>query len=251
MLHSFTFNGRDSREFGLYIAKKQSYDKPSRDMSFQAVPGRNGDIIIDNGGYNNLDVTLGLRLFVKQIAPEWGNHDFAEAYKKVVDWLMVEPNYYEYTDTYDPDYYRLGCIKSGIKVTQKRYDVVDLSLSLSFKPYKYRMHSEPVELTNQGTIVNYETSDSLPLMRIYTALTYDANTETHHYFAVGSKTYRVDNINEYVDIDSELMEVFKGTTPMNSNYKNDTFPVLAVGSNLIAPIQNVSKIVIYPRWRSL
>ena len=106
-------------------------------------------------------------------------------------------------------------------------------------------------MTSQGTIVNYETSESLPLMRIYTALTYDASAETHHYFAVGSKAYRVDNINEYVDIDSELMEVFKGATPMNNNYKNDTFPVLAVGSNLIAPIQNVSKIVIYPRWRSL
>lgn len=251
MLHSFTFNGQDSRDFGIYIISKQSYDKPARDMSFEPVPGRNGSVIIDNGGYKNLDVNLGLRLFAKSVVPDWGNHDFAESYKKVVDWLMVTPDYYEYTDTYDPDYYRLGCVKSGLKVTQRHKDVADISLSLSFKPYKYRLGSETIEVTETTTVHNNENSESLPIVRIYTNATYDSSTTTHHNFAFNGTLFRVDNINGYVDIDSETMNVYKNAHSMNNNYYNETFPTLRVGNNTISPATNVSKIVITPRWRSI
>lgn len=251
MIHSFTYKGRDSREFGLYITNKESYNKPSRNIDFKPVPGRNGAVIIDNGGYENLDVSLSVRLFVPQIATEWDNHDFAYAYNKVTEWICGDAGYYVYTDTYDPDYYRLGCIKSGIKVNQRRKDVADLTFSFSFKPYKYRLYSPKVTITESKAIQNPEQYDSLPLLRIYTDKTYNSAVETRHYFSINNKTYRIDNINSYVDIDCERMDAFKGATNMNKNYKSDNFPVLVAGRNTITPVQNVSKIDITPRWRAI
>lgn len=251
MIHSFTYKGRDSREFGLYITNKESYNKPSRNIDFKPVPGRNGAVIIDNGGYENLDVSLSVRLFVPQIAPEWDNHDFAYAYNKVTEWICGDAGYYVYTDTYDPDYYRLGCIKSGIKVNQRRKDVADLTFSFSFKPYKYRLYSPKVTITGSASIENPEQYSSLPLLRIYTDKSYDSEVETGHRFAINGQVYRIVNINSYVDIDCERMDAFKGRTNMNRNYKSDNFPVLIAGRNTIAPMENVSKIDVTPRWRAI
>lgn len=251
MIHHFSYNGKDSRRFGVYITDKTAYDKPERDISMIQVPGRNGDLIVDNGGYKNLSVKYDLRIAADNIRGINNPDDFSHAFEKAANWLQPTNNYFVLEDSYNPGYYRMGCIKSAISVKTKHPLIADFSVTFSCKPYRYRVESEEIEITENTTINNEENAESLPLIRVYTNVVYDSETETDHYFSIGDNTFHVKNINGYVDIDSDMMNVFKGTTAMNNNYYSDTFPSLMPGSNVVALLQNVSKLVITPRWRAL
>ena len=251
MIHSFTFNGEDSRDYGIYIVNKTAFNKPEKDVSMIQVPGRNGDLIIDNGGYKNLNIKYNLRLFARDIIGTNEPSDFSFAFERVANWLRAGNNYSVLTDTYNPGYYRYACITSSISVTQRHPMIADFAVTFSCKPYKYHMDSTDIELTRNTSITNYENAESLPLIRVYTNVEYDSETETQHYFSFGGTMFHIKNINGYVDIDSETMNVYKGTTSMNNNYYNDTFPTIKPGSNEIVFVQNVSKLVISPRWRAI
>lgn len=253
MVHYFEYNGINSREMGVYIRTKQAYDKPQRDLSIISVPGRNGDLVIDNGSYKNLEMTLGLRLVTPRISKN-DVESFNYAYNKVVEWLQPTANYFAYSDSYDPRYYRKACIKSALKVTQKCSDIADFNVTFSMKPYKYSFEGdEAIELSGGAsfTVVNPENAPSLPKMTIYNALTYDATAEIVHTFAVNDTVYNIKNFRSPIQLDAEMMNLYKGAMNKNNLYLSSTFPVLKPGANTIALVNNVSKIQLIPRWRAL
>lgn len=249
MINWFSYNGRDSREFPIYITSKNSFDKPERDISIVEVPGRNGDIIIDNGRFKNVKIDYGLKFIVEGLTG-WENYDFASSYNKISEWLRPTAEYYNLTDSYDPNYYRKACLKSSIKLKQLHYDIGAFNVSFSCKPYRYRFDGEDViQLTSGGTITNPESEYSLPLIRVYSTsngdVTFTITTDS------GFLTFLVMNVEGYVDIDSEAMNVYKGSSNYNNNYVHSGFPKLAPGENTIEFTSNVQSIQITPRWRTL
>lgn len=257
LIHNFTFSDINSRDYGLFIRTKQSYDKPQRDMSIISVPGRDGDLAIDNGSFKNIDIKLGLRLFVPPISNNKVDN-FNFAYSNAVKWLKQTAEYCVYSDSYDPDYYRLACIKSALTVTQKRYDIADFDVTFSCKPYKYRWDGDTVATLDSGsvssiTIYNPEDYDSLPLIKVYTAATYDPSTTRTHSFSLNGVTYSITQINGNCTIDSEMMNVYHGSINKNKNYQQTAFPKLIPGTNTLSLIGggNVTKIEVTPRWRTI
>jgi phage-related protein len=249
VINWFSYNGRDSREFPIYITSKNSFDKPERDISIVEVPGRNGDIIIDNGKFKNLKIDYGLKFFAESFTG-WDNYDFVSSYNKISEWLKPAAEYYNLTDSYDPNYYRKACLKSSIKLKQLHYDVGAFNVSFSCKPYRYRFDGEDViELTGSAIINNPESEFSLPLIRVTPTssgdVTFKIATQN------GFLTFLIMNVDGYVDIDSEAMNVYKGSSNYNNNYVQSVFPKLTPGENLIEFTSNVQSISIKPRWRAL
>ena len=255
MLHHFEYNGEDSRNYNLYIKNKQSYNKPERDISFISVPGRNGDLILDNGGYRNLDITYEVRLIVGNIYQD--EKDIEHSLNKVTNWLMPTNNYYILTDSYVPSYYRKACLKSIIQVTQLYKDIIDFEINFTCKPYMYKFEGdEKIEITSTMKINNEENSASLPLIRLYCTDEYQSLTDSQKLknavtFHINGNSYQVFNVDNYVDIDSEQMNVYKNTTNMNMYYIGERFPELLIGNNVISLGKNAKKIELIPRWRSI
>ena len=57
-----TFAGKNSKDFLLYISDPGVYDSPAVDVELQSVPGKNGDIVIENAKdgehrFKNLDIS--------------------------------------------------------------------------------------------------------------------------------------------------------------------------------------------------
>ena len=52
----------------------------------------------------------------------------------------------------------------------------------------------------------------------------------------------------YIEIDSEIMNAYKGETLQNSKMVTSDFPKLAAGENKINWLGNVTKVEIMPRW---
>ena len=51
LFKSFIFDGKKSKDFGVYISGNAVYDAPEKDVELIEIPGRDGELIIDNGRY--------------------------------------------------------------------------------------------------------------------------------------------------------------------------------------------------------
>ena len=117
MLNYFKFNGGDSRDYGVLIRNKKTYNQAEKDITFEPVAGRSGDIVIDNGRYNNVEMGYGVTLFAPTLDEKNINQNINLAYstQDLKDWLIADGNYYKLTDCYDPDYYRMACYSGGME----------------------------------------------------------------------------------------------------------------------------------------
>lgn len=227
----FNFNGHSSNEFGLCVSKKNIYSSSERDVAFNSIPGRSGDVIIDNNCYKNLSVsyTVGIKDLSK----------IAE----IKTWLY-QPGYMKLFDSYIPGYYRKACYSSALDVEELFQNVGSADIVFNCKPFKYsNLGESSITITNSTTITNPEAFDSYPLIRIY-----GSGDVT---LMINNRSYLVSGISTYVDIDSELMSCYKGTVLKNNTIGFTEFPVLKNGANSIAFTGTVSKIVITPRWMTL
>ena len=266
-LHWFEYNGKDSRDFGLYIKDKSSFDKPERNIEFVSIPGRDGDLIIDNGGYKNVKLKYSLRLIVDKITGD-DQADFAAAYQRAATFLQPVANYYKLKDSYMPDYYRKACLMSAISVKQLNPLVADFDVTFSCKPYMYALKGEDtitIESTRLYTSFNNPTNaTSKPLIKVYALDDLSDNPNRVHKFKLNGVWYSVRNIVGHVFIDCETMNVYKGANSKNNDYLSMSFPSLVVGQNKArcGSLENTSifdgnnvvpvkKIEIVPRWRTL
>ena len=53
-MNHFVYNGVSSLDMGLRIESKNVFSAPEYDVTFQSIPGRNGDLILPNGRYLRL-----------------------------------------------------------------------------------------------------------------------------------------------------------------------------------------------------
>ncbi len=68
-----TFAGKNSKDFLLYISGPGVYNAPAADVELQSIPGKNGDLVLDNAKagehrFKNLDITYDA-FFFDALAP--------------------------------------------------------------------------------------------------------------------------------------------------------------------------------------
>lgn len=78
----------------MFILGKGTYGAPSRDVDQIHVPGRNGDILVDNGGWNNVTVKYPNCNILS---------NFGENVEKLHGYLLSNPGYHTLIDQYHPD----------------------------------------------------------------------------------------------------------------------------------------------------
>ncbi len=231
-MNSFTFNGKSSSDFGLLISKKDIYSAPARDVSFISVPGRNGDVIVDNNRYNNIDISYTVS-FLKA----------KERAKQIKVWLC-QPGYLRLTDTYQPQYYRLASFASKLPIDELLENVGNAQLIFNCKPFMYAVSGDTTQVfTKTAYISNPEAYDSLPYIKI----TGSGNVTLN----IGSVGYSITNISSYIELDCELMSAYKGTTLCNNKINFTEFPTIPPGTSRISWTGTVTKVEIIPRWRTL
>lgn len=227
--HYFTFAGRPSRDFGLGISGEASFVKPQRRYTSQKVPGRNGDLTIDEGTFEN----------VRIVYPGYIIKDFSLQYRGLFDFLNAVTGYGRLEDTIDHDVYRmaryagpadpkvLGVAKAGT-----------FNVEFDCKPQRFLKTGEvPVEFTANGTIYNPTNYGAKPLLRLY-------GTGT---FTISGQTITVASASGYTDIDVEIMEAYKGDANCNANVSLPDDFVIKAGANQVT-FSGLTKAVITPRW---
>lgn len=230
-MNSFIFNGKKSSEFGIYISGSGTYKFPERDVQKIEVPGRNGDLIIDNGRFKN--ITLNYPAFVRQNFKK--NTDAARM------WLLQDSAYHRLEDSYHPEQFRLARFVGPIDWSMRFMNLSgECELMFDCKPQRFLKSGEvPIRATSDIKLMNPTVFEAKPLIRVY---------GENGTLIVGNNIVRILKIDEYVDIDSDVENAFKGTVNCNANIRLEDFPSLCSGETGIKIEGNITSIEITPRW---
>ncbi len=231
---SFTFNSMNSLAYGIYITGEPVYNAPARSVEKITIPGRNGDLLMDQGRFENIEVKYPAGTFAET------QTDFADALAAIRDFLGALHGYFRLTDDYNPDEYRLASFKNGLNVSPVPFQRAgEFDLVFDCKPQRFLTSGEQVTtLTASGTITNPTPYDAQPLL----VVTGTGNLTVNGVQIAISKTPTT--------IDCEAMEAYNGTTSRNGDIvlTPNRFPVLQEGSNTITLGAGITKVQITPRW---
>lgn len=227
MLNDFYIDGECSRLHNLYVTG-HVYGAPQRDQEFISVPGRNGDLVIDNGRYHNIEVRY-----------ECGLLDIHKI-DAVKAWLFNSIGYRELSDTYDPDHFRIANFQGPIDPNTWRNKTGQFDVIFNCKPFRYRKDGiVPVIMPAPGSIYNaYHPCE--PKLTIY---------GTAGAVKIGDQVITLSDIDGYVTIDGG--NAFKDTVNKNGTVSMPDQIFLNNGENAIAISSGITRVEIVPRWCEL
>lgn len=233
MSEYITFNGIKSSDYGVFISGAESFNAPAYALTFQTVPGRNGDLTMDNGRFANL--VINYSAFIRE--------GFQTQAKSYINAIMAQPGYKRLVSTYDTTHFRLGAFYRAVDFeTGPGNRSGKFDLAFNCKPQRFLTSGETAQsFSKSGTITNPTKHAALPLLRVY-----GTGTVT-----VGGTAVTIKSAGSYTDIDCELMDCFEGTTNRNNYVTVTDFPKLAPGSNSVTLGTGITSVIITPRWWEL
>lgn len=220
---SLTFGGIDSATYGVYITGEAVYNSPARSVETVNVPGRNGAILLDNGYFENIEVTYPAGI------PGTDQSDFATKISDFRNAVLSQVGYQRLTDEYNPNEYRMATYISGLEVEAvegQQGTVGEFELVFNCKPQRYLTSGEAaVAVANNGTITNPTLFDAKPLLQLkgYGNIAINGNA-----MAVNSGALGKVNISSYAQTDMASL-----TVTTQTQYANPGDPI-TVNVNLIA-----------------
>lgn len=233
------FNGVSSKDVGIEVETFPTYDIPEREYEAIHVPGRNGDIIIDNGTYKNVKRSYKVSIATYDIP-------YSQKMAGVAKWLHSAPGYTRLEDSYDPAFYRLAYYSDALSLENLFNEAGRGDISFICKPQRfYKSGDMPVEFTEGGYIQNGTVNPALPKIIV-------TKGDTDGSVTVGNATITVLAASGTpIIIDSELQDVYN----LNGDNKNSfitfddgIFPILEPGTNTVSFSGGITKVEVIPRW---
>lgn len=234
MKQFFTFAGKSSHDYGLWISGESLFRTPQRKFNEISVPGRNGTIILDEQSFENIPV----------VYPAFITDEMPEKIRDFANYMNSFAGYQRLEDTYAPDVYRLAQYKGGLEVKTKGYmnRMGEFEVEFNCKPQRFLKSGELVhEFTANGSIYNNTRYASKPHLRVY-------GGNTGGTIGIGDYLITISTISSYVDIDCELMDAYKGSENCNRYVSFNADEVfLASGMVGISFTGSITKVEIIPR----
>lgn len=225
------FNGKSSRDFSAYITDAGVYASAQRSYESVSIPGRSGNVIIENDKYDNVGL----------VYPAVIVDDFDTNFKALTAFLTSQRGYKRLSDTFHPDEFYMATFK-GISGQKHALHNAGGTFKIEFerKPQRYLKSGEKTStFTGSGQIKNPTLYTALPLIRAY-------GTGT---LTINGVSVQITSASTYTDIDCELQEAYKGSTNCNGNITltDGVFPSLAPGLNSIS-MSGITRLEIKSRW---
>ncbi len=233
------YNGVSSASLGIRIQSKNVYSAPKYDSNLTTIPGRNGDLILPNGRYSNVNISYTCYIPAKSIV------DLSDKITAVKNWLYKEPDrYHDLTDSYDTNFKRKAVFNSKLDITDEAMKIGVFTLTFSCYPFRYLVSGLEKKTYSKAFSLNNEFSfTSKPYIRVL-------GKESGR-LIINSNVWQFEKIDGYTECDSETMNFYKDTISKNDTVAGDGFPELKPGANTISFEGGITSIEIIPRWVSL
>ena len=197
LLNYLTYDGVDSRDFGVFLSGEGAFDAPARRGEMVSIPGRNGSLFMDEGAFEN--ITVEYPSFIGT-----GYEDiFRQKLGNLRSALTSRGNYKRLTDTYHPDEFRLGVYREGLEVDpQYLTRAGGFTMKFDCKPQRFLLSGEEAQLFNaNGILFNPTLFEASPIIKVTGNGTVAIGDD-------GAYRFIVSNNPGTITIDSEIMEAY-------------------------------------------
>ena len=234
------FNGQSSRDLHVVVEHPPAYETPERDYEVTSIPGRNGDLILDNGSYSNVKRTY-------EIAIDARDDGFSKTVSEVMGWLRSASGYSRLEDSYDEDFYRMACYRESLTVENLFDQAGRATIAFDCMPQRFLKSGEQAVAFNApGFITNPTCFTAKPIIRVTMALDSDGT------IAIGEQQLNIHGLSEgggltvTIDLDCDLQDAAQNGVNWNK-YVSGKFPELVPGSNTVT-FSGIQSLSIIPRW---
>lgn len=264
---ALTFDGVNSLDYGIYITGEAVYNAPERAVEMVTIPGKNGALVLDQGRFENIEVTYHAGCFADN------QQDFAEKVRAFRNALASRYTYKRLTDEYNADEYRLGLYKSGLEVDAVGYHQAgEFDITFDCKPQRFLIEGdEPYNFVSNYQQLLNENSESITDENgeeLEGGITLSSNIINPTLFpskplikatgsgivGIGSQLISVIDISDSttVYIDCETMEIYTLSGGIASgasshvSFNGNDFPIIPAGASEFTYTTQTVEII--PRW---
>lgn len=236
---SLIYKGKDLKKiFGLEMLTELTIENAVRDVEIVEIPGKNGDIVIDNGRYKSVAFSPKFIMWKKS-----NFMSFEEQQNALTDLMTGAYGYSEMTILGNSNYTYMARVVDEVRITLDDEVSAEVEINFSLKPIKYITSGlNTVNLVNGAILNNIGKVSSNPMI----VLTGTGNVT----LTLGSKTVVFKNITDGVVVDFEHKTVtnLDKNSPKWETLYTWPLPSIPVGSNKISWDNSGFKISMIPRW---
>lgn len=229
---TFTFDGVNSADYGVWITGANTYSAPPRRFEEITIPGKNGVLTLDQRAFEDIEQTY----------PAFISRNFPSNIEGIRNQLLSRSGKKVLTDSYHPDEFYLAKFMQGVDVEVGSRAIAG-RFDLVFKrdPRRFLVSGNTaVTVSRGGSITNPTLFASKPLIRV----------TGYGTLMLGSAAITIANKYSYIDIDCDLMDCYYGTANANQyvTFASNDFPELPPGNTGITYSGHITKVEITPRW---
>lgn len=226
------FNNRNLMDFCVHASSTGSWIAADRDVSTENVPGRNGDLLIDNGRFK--EKTIPYDSFIA--------NDLDKNLPALMAFLSADSGYHELRDWYHPGVFVMARYAGGIDPDVVFNEAGSFTIEFSAHPEAWLDEGQNAIAIESSTVIFNPTSfTAKPLIRVISG----AGT-----IAIGDISINILRNNGDLVIDCDLQDA-KGANKENRNgdieLDQDRFFELPPGETGIS-VPSGMKIELVPRW---
>ena len=198
----FVFDGKSSLDFEVGLSGVGAYDAPKRDYDSIEIPGRNGNLTLDNGRYENIKVRYNAVI----------GRNFQKNIDGLRSFLLSRKGYCRLEDTYHPEEYRMGIFAGPFEIDElgflNRWG--EFEMTFDCKPQRYLKSGERTIIVPPGEtvrILNPTYYDAKPIIKCFATGS----------FTFGNRTIKINDLTNYIELDCELEDATEGLTNRNKD----------------------------------
>jgi phage-related protein len=155
-MSGFSFAGMNSEVLSMFISKKPSRMFPERKRKVYNIPGRSGDLIVEQDAYENVIQEYDVYVKKDEI------YDMQKYLTLIAQWLVGTKGYAWLTDDFDPTIKRQAMFEGGAEFLNAMNKVGHGTIRFSCKPQRFPINDEISEGTAPTTINYAPRSDLNP-----------------------------------------------------------------------------------------
>lgn len=226
--------GQNSDDLRVVVERCPAQPRPRRRQEAQTIPGRNGDLLFVEDAYDNYIQPYEIYLSAEQLC-------LPRAARAVAQWICAPRGYQRLEDSYEPDVFRMAYYAGPLELSNILNRFGRATIEFNCKPQRYLKSGErAIALAQSGAKVYNPGMTALPLITVYGS---GAGTLT-----AGGRTVHLKSIDEYLVLDSDTQNAYKGMLNKNSTISAPEFPVLPPGESTVTWTGGVQRVEVVPRW---
>ena len=212
------FNGISSKDVGIEVETYPRYEIPEKNVTTYEIPGRNGNIVVDNGTFKNAITSYDVSFLTE-------DGEYNSQIHKIAAWLYSPSGYAILEDSYDIEHYRMARISSSTDFENLFNKAGKATLEFDCKPQRFLKNGDKSQIIKTETNAIISTKlhnptlfNSNPIIKIYNQSKTDT-TKRISYFKVGDTRINFsDLIKDATKLSYELINIVIDFETHNAYY---------------------------------